>query len=50
MLANKENNNKKQNIILKGSLICFGFVFLGILSGMLIHILFFGKELKKIKK
>jgi hypothetical protein len=48
ILANKENSNKRQNIILKGSLICFDF--LGILSGMLIHILSFGKELNKIKK
>ena len=38
MLANNENSNKKHNIILKGSLICFTFAFLGILSGMLIHI------------
>jgi len=38
MLANNENNNKKQKVILKGSLICFAFAFMGILSGMLIHI------------
>ena len=38
MLANNENKNKRQKVIFQASLICFTFAFLGILSGMLIHI------------